>query len=68
VAQILRSMATARDGRKKIIAQIMFLAKNVKICNNFFSFLPTLNQYFPHISYVASKNSKTFLKKCKHLG
>jgi hypothetical protein len=28
---------------------------NVKIGNNFFSFLSTRNQYFPHIPYVASK-------------
>jgi hypothetical protein len=27
----------------------------VKISNKFFSFFPSLNQYFPHIPYVASK-------------
>jgi hypothetical protein len=25
---------------------------------NFFLFFPSLNQYFPHIPYVASKNQK----------
>jgi hypothetical protein len=28
----------------------------VKISNKFFSFFSSLNQYFPHIPYVASKN------------
>jgi hypothetical protein len=28
----------------------------VKISNKKFSFFPSLNQYFPHIPYVASKN------------
>jgi hypothetical protein len=28
----------------------------VKISKKFFSFFPSLNQYFPHIPYVASKN------------
>jgi hypothetical protein len=28
----------------------------VKISNKKFSFFSTLNQYFPHIPYVASKN------------
>jgi hypothetical protein len=61
--QILRTAtatATARDRRKKFIAQIMFFShkksKNVKISNKKFSFFSSRNQYFPHIPYVASKN------------
>jgi hypothetical protein len=57
VTQIYTTMAmaaTARDRRK-----IMFFShnksKNVKISNNFFSFFSSLNQYFPHIPFVASK-------------
>jgi hypothetical protein len=30
----------------------------VEISNNYFSFFSTLNQYFPHIPYVASKKDK----------
>jgi hypothetical protein len=52
--------ATARDRRKNIIAQItLFIHKKsykIKISEIFFLFFSTLNQYFPHISYVASKN------------
>jgi hypothetical protein len=33
----------------------------VKISNNFFSFFPSLNQYFPHIPYVASIYEKNVL-------
>jgi hypothetical protein len=29
----------------------------MKISENFFKFFSTLNQYFPHIPYVASKNT-----------
>jgi hypothetical protein len=49
------------DG-KFFIAQIMFFinkkSKKVKISEKKISFFSTLNQYFPHISYVASKNVK----------
>jgi hypothetical protein len=31
----------------------------VKISNKFFSFFSSLNQYFPHIPYVASKKLNT---------
>jgi hypothetical protein len=48
------------DG-KKIIAQIMlFIHKKsykIEISEKKFSFFSTLNQSFPHISYVASKKS-----------
>jgi hypothetical protein len=41
-------------------AQIMLFihkkSKKVKISEKFFSFFSTLNQYLPHIPYVASKN------------
>jgi hypothetical protein len=57
--QIYPTTATARDRRKKIIAQIKFLVikspktrKSAIIC---FSFSSSLNQYFPQIPYVASK-------------
>jgi hypothetical protein len=30
----------------------------MKISKNFFSFFSSLNQYFPHIPYVASKNQR----------
>jgi hypothetical protein len=37
----------------------------VKISNKKFSFFSTLNQYFPHIPYVESKNQKTlFFANC----
>jgi hypothetical protein len=60
VTQILcTTAATARDRRKKIIAQIMLVIhKKSKIMNTseiFFSFFSTLNQFFPHIPYEASK-------------
>jgi hypothetical protein len=32
----------------------------MKISEIFFSFFSTLNQYFPHISFVASKNNNLF--------
>jgi hypothetical protein len=35
----------------------------VKISNNFFSFFPSRNQYFPHIPYVTSKKSVQGWKK-----
>jgi hypothetical protein len=41
------------------IAQIILVihkSRKMKICDFFFSFFSTLNQYFPHIPYVASKN------------
>jgi hypothetical protein len=47
------------DG-KKLIAQIMLFSHKkflkVKISKKKFSFFPSLNQNFPHIPYVASKN------------
>jgi predicted amino acid dehydrogenase len=46
-------MAAARDGWKKINAQIMlFIHKKSKNLNQQ---KKTQNQYFPHISFVASK-------------
>jgi hypothetical protein len=35
----------------------------VKISKKHFSFFPSLNQYFPHIPYVASKNEFRAKKK-----
>jgi hypothetical protein len=34
----------------------------VKISNKKFSFFPSLNQYFPHIPYVASKKAMTKIR------
>jgi hypothetical protein len=51
--------AMARDGRKFFFAQIMLFihkkSSKIKISEKKFSFFSTLNQYFPHIPYVASK-------------
>jgi hypothetical protein len=51
-------MTTARDRRKKIITQIMLFVhkKSKKIKNN--QKLISLNQYFPHFPYAASKKGK----------
>jgi hypothetical protein len=60
VTQILCTTAvTARDRRIFfLIAQIMLVihkkSRKMKI-SDFFSFFSTLNQYFPHMPYVASK-------------
>jgi hypothetical protein len=37
----------------------------MKISDFFFSFFSTLNQYFPHIPYVASKNGRKIVEKLK---
>jgi hypothetical protein len=54
--------ATARDRRKKSIAQIMLFSikshKKLKLAI-FFSFFSSLNQYFPHIPYVASRKPQS---------
>jgi hypothetical protein len=59
VTQILcTTAATARDRRNFFMAQIMLVihkkSRKMKI-SDFFSFFSTLNQYFSHNLYVASK-------------
>jgi hypothetical protein len=48
--QIAATVATARDRRKKYRSKV-----RKKISEKYFSFFLALNQYFPHIPYVASK-------------
>jgi hypothetical protein len=54
--------ATARD-RRKFFYRSIHVIKSKKVLKSEnkqkkFSFFPSLNQYFPHIPYVASKKSQ----------
>jgi hypothetical protein len=62
VSRQISATATARDRRKFFIAQIMLFCHKkckkslkMKIIKKIFSFFSTVNQYFPHIPYMASK-------------
>jgi hypothetical protein len=61
----VRTAATARD-RRNFFYCVNHVIEKMKIGENTFSFFSTLNQYFRHIPYVASKKRKILKKSTFH--